>query len=1008
MKQIIIKFFCVTGLLANTLWGMSQTQKVVSGMVRNTNNIPLSGVKITVPGNADATAISDENGVFMIEILSTDRTLTCHADGYRDKQLPISTAQSMEITLDTDVAQQDKLVDIAMLQKEKRGKITGAVSTVLGEELIKTPVSGFTATLTGRLSGLTSIQNTSVPTADATRLYVRGLNSVNGNTPLVVLDGIPAPLFDMNTLDANSIESISLLKDAAAKVLYGARASSGVILITTKRGELGRNKISVSADYSLQQPTQRPQTVSPADYTLMRNQALRNDGQAPLFSLYEIASFSDGTLKGNDWYNMFMKDFTSMQRYNINVNGGNNRVKYLVNTSYLHQGSLVEAIKNDDYDPTFRLHRFNLLANVDVRLNRYLNTFLSSNVTFDRINQGYYTLPTLVNSIYKMDPVVQGPTLSDGRIVATPYNGEPTYGLINRTGYGRTTGVSMNIAYGVNLNMDFLVRGLSLKGVVGYEANYAGSVYGQTDYERYTAGGTRIFGTHTKQPLSLWKESDMRYFINFQGILNYERTFAGKHELNAFISYFNENMMKNGDLPYDRISLGGHVKYGYDNRYYLQGDFAYYGTEQFKKGNRFELFPTLSAAWIASNEQFLKDISWLSFLKIRASVGWLGNDQLTGTRFLYATDVRYEGAGYLLSNYYATHTVERMQGNEHIFFEKSFQQNYGIDMTLFNALGLTFDYWKVRQTQMAIQDFSTTAARGIASNYLPYENLGSMDNKGFDVELSYRKQFAGGLNLKLAVNVGYNENKVTDVRELNRTASGYYYPYRKTGYALGQRFGYLIDYSNGNGYYNSQDELNNSKLRYAGTSPRLGDFIYQDLNKDGVIDERDLAPMAHTQSIPTTSYGVSLQADYKNFDLYVQIQGIEGSAGLYSGVGIYDNVFQGVYTDLHRTAWTAERYANHEEIGYPALSSGSSSSLTANDYFYSKNNYLRLKNVVLGYTLPKSWIGKLKLRQVRFYVSGNNLLTTSSMKFKHIDPEQFSYYEYPIYRTFCVGVDLKF
>lgn len=210
---------------------------------------------------------------------------------------------------------------------------------------------------------------------------------------------------------------------------------------------------------------------------------------------------------------------------------------------------------------------------------------------------------------------------------------------------------------------------------------------------------------------------------------------------------------------------------------------------------------------MVSNESFLKDTDWLSFLKIRASAGWLGNDQISDTRFLYATDVRYKDAGYLLSNYYGFHTVEGMQGNPYIHYEESFQQNYGIDVTLFNSLGITFDYWNVKQTQMAIQNNSVSSAQGIASENLPFENLGKMNNKGFDLELSYIKNLKCGLRMTIRGNMGYNKNEVTDIKELNCTASGYYYPYRKTGYSAGQQFGYLIDYSNGNGYYNSQEEI---------------------------------------------------------------------------------------------------------------------------------------------------------------------------------------------------------
>jgi TonB-linked SusC/RagA family outer membrane protein len=1008
MKNKIITLLCIVSLFANGGKCLSQVKKVISGIVLNEMNEPMSGAIISVPDNPEYTTCSDKDGNFLIEIPDDVNILDCRLFGYRNNEVSLGGQGSVEIKLIPDVAGQDRLLNVALFHTERKGAYTGSISTVHGSELAKTPGSGFSATLTGRLAGLSAFQATSAPADDATLMYIRGLNSVNGNNPLVVIDGVPAPLFDMNTLDVNAVESVCLLKDAAAKALYGPRASSGVILITTKRGEIGPAKIEVSASYSLQQATQTPETVSPAEYALMRNQALVNDGKPALYSLYELAAIADGTVPSHDWYNTFVNDMASMQRYNINFRGGNNRVKYMINTGYLHQNSLIESVENDDYDPALKLNRFNVLTNVDVALHRYLSCFLNTNVNIDRLNQGYNELGTIMSSIYKMSPDVPGPVDDEGHVITTEYNEYPTYGLINCSGYSHQTGINLNVAYGMNLDLNFLTKGLSLKGVVGYEANYKGTITGSTDYSRYAPDGSTLFGTHVDLPLSLKKESDMRYFINFQGFVNYDRVFNKKHEINSFISYFNENMMKNGNLPYDRLSLIGHVKYGYDSRYFLQGDFTYDGTEQFKQGNRFKFFPTVSAAWVASNEGFLRNANWLTFLKFRASAGWLGNDHIASTRFLYATDVRYELSGYLLSQYYAAHTVERMQGNPDIHYEKSFQQNYGVDITLLDALGISFDYWRVKQGDMAIQNQSIFSSQGIDSNYLPYENLGEMENKGFEAEISYTKKFQNGLKANVKGNIGYNKNKVTDVKELDRTASGYFYPYRETGYSVGQQFGYLIDYSNGNGYYNSQEEIDNSGLRYSGSSPRPGDFVYKDLNNDGNIDERDQAPIDNAKTLPTISYGASVQLEYKNFDFYAQVQGISGQSAYYNGCGIFDNCYQGVYTDLHRNAWTKERYAAGEEISYPALTTGSSSSLQRNEFFYSKDDYLRVKNVVLGYTLPKRLTDKLKASEIRFYLSGTNLLTFTSLKFDNIDPEQSSFSQYPVYRTFNIGLNLNF
>lgn len=501
MKNRIITLLCIVCLFTGNEVCRAQVQEVISGVVRNESNEPLDGAIISVPDNPEYTTSSDKDGKFIMEIPSGASMVICKIPGYRNQTMKFTLNKPVEFCLISDIAGQDTSLEVAMLQKERKGGYTGAISTVQGEELVKTPNSGFSATLTGRLAGLTSIQSTSTPADDATTMYIRGLNSINGNSPLVVLDGIPAPLFDMNTLDANTVESVSILKDAAAKALYGPRASSGVILITTKRGEIGRTKVNVNMDFSIQQATQRPKIVSTGEYAQMRNQALLNDGGTPLYSLYEIAGFTDGTMPGHDWYDTFMNDAASMQRYNVNISGGNNRVKYLVNAGYLHQNSLIDAEKNDNYNPALKLHRFNILANVDVTLHRYLNCFLNTNVTIDRMNQGYNGTGDIMNSIYQMAPTVPGPITEDGKVITAEYNEYPTYGLINRSGYSHQTGINLNVAYGMNLDLGFLTKGLSVKGIVGYEANYDGTIYGSTDYARYAANGSGLFGTHTTLPL---------------------------------------------------------------------------------------------------------------------------------------------------------------------------------------------------------------------------------------------------------------------------------------------------------------------------------------------------------------------------------------------------------------------------------------------------------------------------------------------------------------------------
>lgn len=1018
MKNKIIALLCIFCLFTSNIVLVAQTEKnPISGIVTDESNNPIAGAIISYSEMSGYT-VSDADGKFYIEVPGEVKVLKFESVGFKKESVSVRRGPGvMTVKLVSDLTGQDEDMYVGMDKTEKRYSYTGAISTISGDEIVKTPSVGLEQTLTGRFAGFTSIQSGSEPRNDGTIYYIRGLNSINGNSPLIVLDGVPAPTLDLNTLDPRTIEAVSILKDASAKALYGYRASSGVVLVTTKRGVIGKTQVNINLDFAMQSPTQKAETLGAYEYAVLRNQALINDGKSGFYSQRQLESFANGTGPDNNWYNEFMKSMTTMQRYNIDVNGGNNRVRYYVNGGFMKQDGLYKTQEQDKYDPSPYFDRFSVISNLDANLFDILTASLNVNARIDRMNGSRYGTSGILSGIYQTPATVEGPLTEDGKIITTEFINDPVYGRINRSGYNRETSTNLNISYGMDLDMDFLTKGLSLKGIVGYQSYYTGTIAGSANYTRYVkneVGEYVPFGSNVDSPLSLSKSSNTCYSINFQGFLNYKRTFNKTHSIDAFLNYFAENRINTSFdasliLPYDRISMSGHLKYGYADKYFLQGDFSYCGSEQFGPGNRFGFFPAVSAAWVVSNENFLKDVKWFSYLKLRASLGMLGNDNISDKRFLYKSDIRQQnGSGYVSSLYSAALIKEYLIGNPNIRWEKSLQQNYGIDINLFNSVSLSVDYWRVNQSEMALQSESDLALQGVSLDNLPYKNMGKMQNQGIDIELSYKHKLACGLGIVANANMGYNKNKVTDIQELDRSSSGYYSPYRKTGYSIGQQFGYLVDYSNGNGYFNSREEIIARGLTYQGTLPRVGDFIYQDLNKDGVIDEGDRVPMANAITVPTVSYGASVQLDYKNFDFYLQLQGIAGSASYYNGCGIAENYGEGVYNNMHKRAWTPQRYAAGETITYPALTSSVSSSLVANDFFFSDNDYLRLKNVVIGYTLPRNVVNKLKISKLRIYLSGENLLTTSSLKFDKLDPETKSFDAYPIYRTFNIGINVNF
>lgn len=977
----------------------SQT-KHLAGVVRDEAGNPVPGVSVKILDSWQY-VITDSEGRFYINTDKADGKLSFSCIGYKNEILPITENSDMEVKMLPDASCSDEMLDIALDRTEPRFSYTGSMSTVKSREIELWQSKGLTETLQGKLAGY----------HDG---HIRGLSSMNGEAILIVLDGVPAPTLDLNSLDPRSIESVSILKDAAAKALYGPLGAQGVILVTTKKGRPGKTQVNVNLNFALEMPTVKADMLDSYQYAVLRNQALANDGLQPVYSPDDITAFADGTGIDNDWRKIFLKDMRTSQRYNIELSGGNERVRYYVNGGYARTEGMYKVDWKEKYNPANFENRFTLVSNIDIDLFSFMTAFLNTNMRIYRNNETRGG--DIINKIYTTPNTIEGP-LVDGKIVTTENFSDPIYGSINYKGVNQETATDVNADFGLNLDLSALTKGLSLKGIVGYHSYYTGIRNGEYDYARYVRneeGELVLFGTNVEKALSWSKSASTVYFMNFQGMLEYNRTF-GAHSVDAFLNYLAEDRLGNSTsagwlLPFRRIQLGGHAKYGYDGRYFLQFDFTHAGSEQMRKGNQFHFSPTVSGAWVVSNEKFMKNQSVLDFLKFRLSFGALQYDNLWNfsSRYLYADDIRDMGGSGLIGSIFTNFLVtEGALGNPDIKWEKSYQQNYGVDMTLFNSLSLSVDYWRTQQRGVLCQSDLTPALSGFTGDKLPYTNVGKVQNQGVDIEVGYSKKWNSGFEIGVTGDFAWNKNEIIDANDLNYSSIGYYYPFRKTGYSIGQKFGYLIDYSNGNGFFNSRQEIADRKLVYQDVTPRVGDFIYRDLNSDGLIDERDKAPLDGVKTMPSFMAGASVQMKYKNFDLYIQLQGETGRNAFYDGLGVFENQAQGVYLDIHRNAWTPERYAAGEKIEYPALTSTTSSSLLANEFFVSKANYLRLKNVTLGYSLPDKIVKKMKMNQFRIYITGQNLLSMTDLKFKGFDPESKSIDSF-VYRMFNFGLNINF
>ena len=897
-----------------------------------------------------------------------------------------------------------RMVSAALGEQVPFWNYTGSVATITADELSYWEDTSLSNALVGKLAGY--YNNGSI----------RGMNSSNGEPILLVLDGVPAPTLTLEAIDPRSIAKVSILKDAAAKALYGPQGAQGVILVETKRGHAGKTTVKVNANFGWQQPTKRYENPGSLTYARLRNQALHNDGLAARFSQRQLDAFAAGSGIDNNWTELYMNKFRPAQSYNIEIAGGNEKTTFFVNAGYDFIGSMYKGDFTDKYNPEHNQRNFNLTSGVNVKMFPFMTMYANTSMRIGHDNASRAGATNIINQLYYTPPTVED-GLENGHVIADETFTNPIYGQINYQGVNKVTTTEINANFGLDFDLGFLTKGLFAKFLVGYNSYYSGTRAGKYDYSRWVRdenGELVRTGTNNDDPLSWGKSSSMTYFMNFQATVGYQRTF-GDHYVDAFVNYLGEDKLGGSNsaawlLPYTRIQLGGHAKYGFGNRYFIQFDFTHSGSEMMKEGYQFHFSPTGSLAWVVSNESFLRDSSWLNLLKLRGSFGALEYDvlQFMPSRYLYDSEYREQGGSGPIFNIYTCALVgEGILGNPNVKWEKSYQQDYGFDLVMLdNSLSVNFDYWRTNQRGVLLQDQTIPLISGVSTSRQPYANIGKIFNEGVDVQVNYRKEI-GAVDFSFGGQFGWNHNRVDYGADLDYSGLNYAYGRRVTGYPIGQAFGYMIDKSNGNGFYNSQAEIDKSGLVYEGTAPRPGDFRYKDLNNDGRIDDADKAPLDGVKDMPNFNYGASVLLKWNNFDFYMFWQGESGRNAVYSGLGVWENEQQGVYTDLHKQAWTAERYASGGEILYPALTSSTSSSLAANDFFTSKADYVRLKNVTLGYSLPQRWMKAIGMSKVRFYFTGQNLWTASNLKFKNLDPEAGSLTNF-IYRSYNFGVNIAF
>jgi len=1044
----------------------TQSNKItVSGTVLDkTTNDPLIGVSVVVKGVANAGTITDMDGKFTLKLPYAEAPLVFSYLGYQPQEIVPGAKKELTVLLQEDTKALQEVVVVGYTKQRKETMI-GSVATITTKDLTQSPTANINNALAGRLPGLIVNQYAGgEPGVDQSELFIRGKATYGNQSAIVIVDGIER---DMSYLAPDEIETFTILKDASATAAYGIRGANGVIVITTKRGKAAEKAtVNLKASIGINQPIGFPEYLGSADYATLYNEARLNDAKMTgadisslnLFSQQAIDNFrrakgdnSDGLGYDWDYYDFAFKPGLQ-EDVSLSIRGGTDKVRYYVLANYFSQGGNYKYSNAGEYDSQTKFTRYNFRSNIDININRYLSTRLDLGARITDRNAPGTTAGRLMTICATQPPYL--PILVEEN--AHPQNeeyiqqnprgmlyGDNIYrynllGELSRTGYLNEKNTYLNGSFAMNLDMEFLTKGLKAEVMFSYDAsegrwiNRKLDTYkdGYREYPKYAtfmpiegsdaymAGGhyTGAYKTGNKYDIDQTigngfshNASDGRTYI--QARLDYNRLFSNRHEVTAMLLANRGNRTVNNELAYHSQGITGRFAYYYNQKYLMEFNFGYNGSENFAPGKRYGFFPAGSIGWVVSEEEFMKKASWIDFLKVRASYGLVGSDNVS-SRFPYLAFYG-GGSGYDFGNNFGTNvggTSEGNLANANLTWEKARKLNVGIDFTTLNQrLALTIDAFYEYRFDI-ITDMNSDGIMGypdIVGKDAALQNLGEVSNRGVDIELSWNDKIGKDFRYYIRPNLTFSRNRLEYKAEVTRKNS-----WRKeTGKRLYENFVYVFDH-----FVADQEEADRlNKIGYQPWGQLIpGDVVYKDLDRNGVIDDEDRTAMGNPRS-PELMFGIPFGFQYKNFDFSVLLQGATKSSILLNGAAVFDfPQFEqdkiGRVKKMHLDRWTPETAATAK---YPALHYGThdNNKNGNSSLFLYDASYLRLKNVEIGYNISPKLLRKFHVQQARIYVQGLNLLTFDKLGDVDIDPETKSgdgASWYPIQKVFNFGIDITF
>ena len=1004
-------------------------ERSISGTVTSVGNEPLIGVSVTIKGTTAGT-LTDPDGKFSLPLPAGAQTVVFSFIGMTTREIPIGVTNIYNVALAESVQSLDEVVVVGY-GTQKRISVTGAIVAVTGSDLVMNPSSGITNTLAGRVTGVTTVQLSGMPGASDPQVYVRGIGSLTADRsqPLMLVDGVERSFSQM---DPNEIESISILKDASATAVYGIRGANGVIIVTTKRGVEGAPKINITTSTGIQRPTYVVQMADSYTYATHYNLALTNDNPDILdsqltFTPLAIESFRTGEnsmiYANSDWNNMLLKPYAIQNQQNINISGGTKLVKYFVSLGTYYQDGLYKSF--DDPDTYgFKYNRYNYRANIDLDMTEStkLSLTIGGRTQVQQQPGGGMdgdVFSTLSYAVPFSGQVIDGKHFYHGSEYLPPWT--DGLGGIN-WGSGYTTEISnpMSIDLGLNQKLDFVTKGLAWRvklasnNVITHEksrttSHEVYSAYFLCDVDPAAVGDstivTRVNGSRGLLGFSEESSKSRNWYL--ETALTYDRTF-GDHQFTGLLLY-NESKKfypsAYSDIPTGYVGLAGRGTYSYKSKYLLDLNLGYNGSENFAPGNRFGFFPAVSVGWVLSEESFIKGkIPAINYLKVRYSNGVVGNDQQGNSRFLYMPD------SYMLSftengvNGYSFGTTssvlqpkaqEGKIGNPDVTWEKANKQNIGVDLRVLKSqLAISADYFYEYRNNIL-----TTASTypSIFDLSLPAVNLGRVQNQGYEVELRWRSNI-GKVNYHLGGNYSFARNKILYMDEVPPM-----YPYlRRTGQSVGRMWGYVFE-----GFWNEDDIINLDAFPNPNFDVQPGDVRFRDLNGDNQINDYDQTVIGYPD-YPEINYSISGGLEYKGIDFSFLFNGVANCSREMGGTWRFNfgvTSDRGLLNWMAENDWTPETAATAQS---PRMSIESGNYNARRSALWLRSaNYVRLKNIELGYSFAPNSLKRLGISQMRVYSSGYDLLTFSKLKI--FDPEQSTNSQmYPLIEIINLGVNVTF